>query len=177
MCGCQRMSTRLLADDHVVLLQVVVNTPCAWSNFLPSPLCLGGFHLFEDQFRHQAFPQERQCLALVVKCWLEHCVSAVLPLSLLSLCSKMPRACCQVLVEALSESCGCCCGCACQRLQSVIFGANRGVGSLSKSARSPFSQMIFEMQSAGTWLCTIVAFDFACQNRNPCSCAWDNFTQ
>ena len=78
------------------------------------------------------------------------------------------------LAEALSESC-CCCDC--QLHPSVTFGAGRGVEILSNSVRCPFWEITLSMQFAGTGLCTMIALDFVCQNRNPWSFARDNFFQ
>ena len=63
--------------------------------------------------------------------------------------------------------------CDCQLLFYVTLGAGRGVESHSNSIRSPFLEVTLWMQSAGTELCTEVACDFVCQNRNPGSCVRD----
>ena len=75
----------------------------------------------------------------------------------------------------LASRAGCCC--TCQLLRSVTLGAGRAVESLSKSVRSTFLAMTFKMKSGGKRLCTIIACDFVCQNRNPWSCALDKFAQ
>ena len=87
-------------------------------------------------------------------------------------CSSLCTICSSFLVreDALSEV-SCCCCFDCQALFSTIFGAGRGVESLPNKVRSHFWEITLQMQSAGTELCTITAWDLVCQNRNPLSCA------
>ena len=110
-----------LAEDLVALQAVCViqllTSPC--HGFLlfvlrRSRSYLGIFQLFEDQFRHQALPQDRQCLAPVANVWMRHSQSVA-------------------AVPAAKAAC-----CVCLRLLSVTFGGGRGVGNLSNSVRSPF---------------------------------------
>ena len=76
------------------------------------------------------------------------------------------------LEDALSDmSCCCCCCCDCQALLKTIFGAGRGVESLSNKVLSPFGEITLWTQSASTQLFSITARDLVCQNCGPLSCA------
>ena len=56
------------------------------------------------------------------------------------------------------------------------FGLDFGVRILWNMIRPPSSPTTLSMHWCGTDWCTMIAFDFVCQNCNPRSCARDNFT-
>ena len=55
------------------------------------------------------------------------------------------------------------------------FGLGFGVRILWNMIRPPSSPTTLSMHWCGTDWCTMIAFDFVCQNCNPRSCARDNF--
>ena len=182
-------ATWFSTEDHITLfLHIVTNGFCAWSNFQLLQLFVDFFHLFfvfQDGILRYSFHSKIDFeFWLFVNTW--NRIPLQFPetgrtwilcriafdISILSSdLIQFPGA-----RRRTTES-GCCCCCECQLLLSVTFGAGRGVESLSNCLRSPFWEITQKMQSAGTGLCTVIALDCVCQNRNPWSCARDNVTQ
>ena len=71
--------------------------------------------------------------------------------------------------EAALSDASCCWCCYCQALLSTIFGAGRGVESLSNKVLSLFLSNRFADAICRQY--TIMAWDLVCQNCSPLSCA------